>query len=228
MSFIKYYYVEMKEQFDRLNLEKVARVYNGVQVKPENYGIGMFIMHRLTSPVIEIAGDGNTAKGIWDSPGQVTELDREGEPRTQFMWGKYGCENTGIAFMGDTNVGPFDIPESLARTMLSKPNPHGKNNSDVIRPRANAFDLTHRTRKMWIIDFTPETSLLDAALYEAPFEYIKQNVRPMRAIAKSGYCTGVEWWIHQRPRPEMRESISRLELRRFICTPRVSKHRLFV
>ena len=49
-------------------------------------------------------------------------------------------ENMSIAFMGDTKVGPFDIPESLAHAMLSKPNPHGKNNSDVIRPWVNAFD----------------------------------------------------------------------------------------
>jgi hypothetical protein len=81
---------------------------------------------------------------------------------------------------------------------------------------------------MWIIDFPPGMSLQDAALYEVPFEYINQHVRPMRATAKSGGRTGVDWWIHQRPRPEMREAIARLEIHRFICTPCVSKHRLFV
>ncbi len=137
-------------------------------------------------------------------------------------------ENLGVAFMGDTKVGPFDIPESLVRAMLSKPNPHGKSNSDVVRPWVNGLDLTRRPRKMWIIDFSPGMSLQDAALYEAPFEYINQHVRPMRAVAKSGDRTGVDWWIHQRPRPEMREAIAGLELHRFICTPCVSKHRLFV
>jgi len=92
MPSIKYYYVEMKEQFDRLNLEKVARVYNGVQVKPGNYGIGTVIAHPVSSPIVEIAGDGQTAKGIWDSAGQVTELDNEGKPRTQLMWEKYACD----------------------------------------------------------------------------------------------------------------------------------------
>jgi SAM-dependent methyltransferase len=120
-------------------------------------------------------------------------------------------ENIGIAFMGDTKVGPFDIKENLANMMLSKPNPHGKNNSDVVRPWVNAFDLTRRPRKMWIIDFPPSTSLQDAALYEAPFEYIKEHVRPMRAAAKSGDQTGVDWWIHQRPRPDMREAMAKLE-----------------
>ncbi len=137
-------------------------------------------------------------------------------------------ENVGIAFMGDTKVGPFDISERLAHTILSRPNPHGKNNSDVIRPSVNALDLTRRPRKMWIIDFPPGMSLEDAALYEAPFEYINEHVRPMRAKAKSGDRTGVDWWIHQRPRPEMRKAIAKLEMHRYICTPCVSKHRLFV
>lgn len=137
-------------------------------------------------------------------------------------------ENMSIAFMGDTKVGPFDIPASVAHAMLAKPNPHGKNNSDVVRPWVNALDLTRRPRGMWIIDFPPGMSLTDAALYEAPFEYIKKHVKPMRAKAKSGDCTGIDWWVHQRPRPELRESIGALSEPRFICTPRVSKHRLFV
>ena len=137
-------------------------------------------------------------------------------------------ENLGLAFMGDTKVGPFDIRENLARTMLSKPNPHGKSNSDVIRPSVNALDLTRRPRKIWTIDFVPGMTLEEASLYEVPFEYINQHVRPMRATAKSGDRTGVDWWIHQRPRPEMRKVIARLERHRFICTPCVSKHRLFV
>ena len=34
------------------------------------------------------------------------------------------------------------------------------------------------------------------------------------------------WWLHVEPRPEMRKALSGLE--RFIGTPRVTKHRLFV
>ena len=66
----------------------------------------------------------------------------------------------------------------------------------------------------------------DAALYEAPFEHAKACVKPMRAVAKSGDATGVPWWIHQRPRPDMRQAIGRLD--RYIGTPRVTKYRFFV
>ncbi|MCK4625205.1 MAG: class I SAM-dependent DNA methyltransferase, partial [Phycisphaerae bacterium] len=135
-------------------------------------------------------------------------------------------ENLGISFMGDTKVGPFDIPSELAREMLSHPNPSGKPNNDVIRPWVNGRDITQRPRNMWIIDFPPGMSESEAALYEAPFEYIKEHVRPFRKEAKSGDRTGVSWWIHQRPRPDMREAIHPLS--RYLAIPVIAKHRLFV
>jgi type II restriction/modification system DNA methylase subunit YeeA len=66
----------------------------------------------------------------------------------------------------------------------------------------------------------------EAALYEMPFEYIRERVKPYRAQAKSGDRTGVPWWRHQRPRPDMRAALT--SLKRYIGTARVSKHRLFV
>ena len=136
-------------------------------------------------------------------------------------------ENFGIAFMGDTKVGPFDISGDLARQMLAATgNPNGRPNSDVVRPWANSLDITRRPRDMWIIDFGVGTPEEDAALYEMPFEYIREHVKPVRATARSGDRTGVSWWLHQRPRPAMREAINVLS--RFIGTPTVAKHRLFV
>ena len=131
-------------------------------------------------------------------------------------------ENLGVAFMGDTKGGPFDIPDSLAQEMLATPNPHGKRNSDVVKPWMNGRDITDRSRNMWIVDFGDMTED-QAALYEAPFEYAKANVKPQREASRS---TISSWWLHERPRPEMRDAIENLD--RFIVTPRVSKHRLFV
>ena len=48
-----------------------------------------------------------------------------------------------------------------------------------------------------------------------------------RAGSKSVHVrTAQTWWIHQRSRPELRETLSGLG--RFIATPEVAKHRLFV
>jgi len=133
-------------------------------------------------------------------------------------------ENVGISFMGDTKVGPFDIPEGAGKAFLAKPNPHGRPNSDVVRPWVNGDDITGRPRRMWIIDFPPGTSEAQAALYEAPFEYANEHVRPVRQKNKrKAYAQ--RWWIHAEPRPEMREALGGLE--RFIATARVAKHRIF-
>jgi hypothetical protein len=54
---------------------------------------GGMIQHTLTTPVIEIAGDGKTAKGIWISPGHETGPNRRtGTLQGQWAWCKYGCD----------------------------------------------------------------------------------------------------------------------------------------
>ena len=136
-------------------------------------------------------------------------------------------ENNGLSFMGDTKVGPFEINGETAKEMLSlQGNPNGCPNSDVVRPSVNATDVTRCSRKMHVIDFGEDMSEEDAAQYQYPFEHIRKFVKPFRAKAKSGDRTGIPWWLHQRPRPEMREAIE--PLKRYIATPAVSKHRLFV
>jgi hypothetical protein len=133
-------------------------------------------------------------------------------------------ENADIAFMGDTKGGPFDIPDDLARRWLTLPhNPNGRPNSDVVRPWVNGLDVTRRPRNMWIIDFGTDMAEADAALYESPFEYARQNVEPARKQSKT---TIREWWRHERPRVDMREAVRGLS--RYIATPRVATHRLFV
>lgn len=133
-------------------------------------------------------------------------------------------ENLNIAYMGDTKGGPFDIPDDLARDMLVRPNPLGRNNSDVVRPWVNGLDVTRRPRGMWIIDFGT-MALDEAALYEAPFEYVRKHVKPERE-KNNRQAYRERWWLHVEPRPSMRMNLSRLG--RYVATTTVSKFRLFV
>lgn len=136
-------------------------------------------------------------------------------------------DNQNLAFVGTQKGGKFDIPAKLASEMMRKTgNPNGRPNSDVIKPWVNGLDLTNRTRGFWIIDFGVDLSKEDASKYEAPFEYTKFNIKPSREETNSEERTTNNWWLHQRPRPDMREALS--HLRRYIGTPRVAKHRLFV
>ncbi|MDX6751298.1 class I SAM-dependent DNA methyltransferase [Geminicoccaceae bacterium 1502E] len=134
-------------------------------------------------------------------------------------------ENGGIAFMGDTKGGAFDIPGDLARPWLRMPaNPNGRYNADVLRPWANGLDVTRRPRDMWIIDFGWEMNETEAAFFEEPYRYASSHVRPARVARQAkGYAKA--WWRHERPRPEMWRALEGCE--RAAVTPRVAKHRLF-
>ena len=87
-------------------------------------------------------------------------------------------ENLGVAFMGDTKGGAFDISSATARELLAVVgNVNGRPNSDVVVPWANGQDITRRPRGMFIIDFGTDMPESEAARYEAPFE------QPPRACA---------------------------------------------
>lgn len=135
-------------------------------------------------------------------------------------------ENQGVCFYSDVKAGPFDIPGQLARRWLTEPaNPNGRRNVEVTRPWINAIDVTRRPRDMFIVDFGSVMPESEAAGYEFPFEYVKANVLPVReATRRRAYREN--WWRHAEPVAGMRQAIDGLD--RFLVTPSVSKHRLFV
>jgi len=135
-------------------------------------------------------------------------------------------ENADLAFMGVTPAGPFDVPEALGRQWLEAPiNPNGRPNSDVIRPYVNAMDVTRRSRRQWTVDFGCTMTDAEAALYTLPFEYVVAHVKAVRLKnARETYRRF--WWRYAEPRPAMRSKLAPLS--RYIATPMVAKHRLFV
>ena len=128
--------------------------------------------------------------------------------------------------MGDTKGGAFDIPGEVAREMLRQPtNVNGRTNSDVVVPWVNGLDITRQPRGMFIIDFGTDMSETEAASYESPFSYVEEHVQPVRAENRRKAYRD-RWWLHVEPRPAMRAALAPLS--RFIATPTVAKHRLFV
>ena len=133
-------------------------------------------------------------------------------------------ENLGIAFQGPVKVGKFDISEPEARAMLRCPNPDGRPNRDVIQPWINGSDITGRPRNRWIINFS-EMFIDDASLYESPFEYVRENIKPIR-LKNRDWQRKTYWWRLGRSGREWQGAVGSLS--RYILTPRVSKHRLFI
>jgi type II restriction/modification system DNA methylase subunit YeeA len=135
-------------------------------------------------------------------------------------------ENRGVSFMGDTKGGAFDVPGELARAWLQLPmNPNGRRNAEVLRPWRNGQDITRRSADKWVIDFGWEMSDQEASLFEAPFEYVKARVLPER-LKNRLESHRMRWWRHVRPRPDLMGRLA--PLKRYIVTPTVAKHRIFV
>ena len=134
-------------------------------------------------------------------------------------------ENQDLTFQGVVMRGPFDLKSQAAQAMLSAGgNPNGRPNSDVVRPRFNARDVTGRPSGAHAIDFGIDTPMEEAALYEAPFAYVAEHVYPARQHVNQA-SSRERWWLYERPRPEMRAALEGLS--RYVVTPRVSKHRIF-
>ena len=134
------------------------------------------------------------------------------------------AENAGLAFMGDTKGGAFDIEWTEARRLLAQPNQSGRSNGEVVRPWINGGDVTKRPRAMFIVDFGCDMTLEQSAQFAEPLRVVENRVRPERLKnRRASYAE--KWWLHVEPRPAMRAALDGLP--RFLFTTNTSKHRLF-
>ncbi len=134
-------------------------------------------------------------------------------------------ENAGLSFEGPSPKGSFDIPAGVARQMLDQPlNVNGKPNSDVVRRVMSARDITQHPRGIYTIDFGV-MEFDDACQYEMPFKHVEDVVKPQR-VNNRIKRRAEYWWQYGAPATQMRQALQGLS--RYIATPRISKHRLFV
>jgi hypothetical protein len=72
----------IKKNYGTVHLERkkelladLSKIYPELENIPENIGAGSeWAMHTQTTAIIEVAGDGKTAKGLWYSPGIMQAL----------------------------------------------------------------------------------------------------------------------------------------------------------
>lgn len=134
-------------------------------------------------------------------------------------------ENGDVAFQGITKGAPFEVDYRTARDWLLAPmNPNGENNARVLRRIWSGGDIARRQEPGWAVDFTG-LSERDASFFEAPFSYVVKIVKPLKlSNRRARYRTN--WWLFAEGRPGFRRQISKLS--RYIATPKVSRHRIFV
>jgi hypothetical protein len=73
-------------------IEGVQKLYEVNMGGDRKFFPGGLFEHTLTTPVIEVAKDGRTAKGLWISPGHETFPNNEGKLEAHWMWCKYAVD----------------------------------------------------------------------------------------------------------------------------------------
>jgi hypothetical protein len=134
-------------------------------------------------------------------------------------------ENEDASFFGFCLAGPFKVPGDVARQWLNLPNVNGRSSAEVLKPIYNGRDVTDRWAGNWAVDFGATMPEAEAALFEAPFSYAIQTIKPIRAGNREA-ARAANWWRHGRARPELRRQLEKLP--RYIATVETAKHRVFV
>lgn len=131
-------------------------------------------------------------------------------------------ENTKLSFQGPVKVGDFDLILDRAREMLLSPNPHGKQNSDVVIRWIRGMELNKRIEPAFIINFG-EKEIAEASLYQEPFKHAEQHVREPRQRQKDKQRK-TYWWRLGRSGSDFVEAVGSSE--RYLATCQTAKHRI--
>jgi type II restriction/modification system DNA methylase subunit YeeA len=132
--------------------------------------------------------------------------------------------HSSVSFVGGFTFGSFQVPLVEALDLLHLPNPHGRPNSDVVRPWANGLDILRRPNDMWVIDFGVAMEEAEAAKYEEPFRLIRERVKPERDQMRRE-SRRERWWLHGETAQRLRAAMAKRP--RVLVTPRVAKFRIF-
>ena len=134
--------------------------------------------------------------------------------------------NFGVAFMGDTKGGPFDVPGEQAREWAPRTR---ESEREAKLGRAGAVDEWHgrdaasigQVDRRFRLEHGPGGS---GALRRHRFNMRRNRVYPKRQTNRRESYRET-WWRHVEPRQGMWRALDGLS--RYIATPRVAKHRLF-
>jgi hypothetical protein len=89
---IKKFYVDENNANRKAALDRLRKLYPQIKDEEANLGVGGFVIHSLTTPIIEVAGDGKTAKGVWYTPGAIAMTDAKGKFGGNWLWERYAVD----------------------------------------------------------------------------------------------------------------------------------------
>jgi hypothetical protein len=89
---VEAYYGAKNENRRKQTLQSVNKLFPDIKDVKENEGVGDLVMHTLTTPYIEIAEDGQTAKGVWMSVGLCSGVGKDGKLNAIWLWEKFATD----------------------------------------------------------------------------------------------------------------------------------------
>lgn len=92
MDSIEKYYVTGHQEKQRAALEAIHKNDPSVAVDDKNLGYGCTAFHTVTTPMLYIAGDGKTARGLWYLAGQETIMQPDGTAKAYHTMDNMGVE----------------------------------------------------------------------------------------------------------------------------------------
>jgi type II restriction/modification system DNA methylase subunit YeeA len=199
-------------------IQQTGKIFNAWQDRP-------WILEGAAVRVSIVSFDNGDEKQLELNGQSVEKIHSDLTSEANLTTAERLVENKGICFMGPSPKAPLDIDDPVAQLMLDAPiNVNNRPNSDVIRPVYSGIDIVQKPRNKWTIDFGL-LSQEEASQYEIPFEYVKKNIYPIKSQnRRAAYAE--KWWQYAEPRPGMRKALEGLP--RFIATPSVAKHRVFI
>lgn len=92
MASLKVYYDDVNRKMQAGDLARLSKLNPAIKDTPANRGVGNNAIHTLTTPIIEIARDGRTAKGMWYTPGVILTTEDGKTPKAMWIWERYGVD----------------------------------------------------------------------------------------------------------------------------------------
>jgi len=85
-------YDELNRKVQAADLERLSKLNPAIKNVPESRFVGNTVLHLLTTPILEIAQDGKSAKGMWYTPGMILTTADGKTPVAMDIWERYGVD----------------------------------------------------------------------------------------------------------------------------------------
>ena len=93
MASLRNYYVTINYAMQKADLKRLSEANPAIENDyAKNRYDGSEVLHILTTPIIEVARDGKTAKGFWYTPGAILSTPDGKTTSAMNMWEKYGVD----------------------------------------------------------------------------------------------------------------------------------------